>query len=489
MHPVISTLSRVFDMPSEFIGDEMRLRAVTSWDNLTAVELQVHLEHELGTTLDDHLIEHIDSVGQLRAFYDERLAELSRFKAPPDASSIAPALPAVRAGGGVGGGGGGADADASPEQHERPRGDEPADISQMIVGETGISEVDPARGRLSYRGYPIEELIGRVTFEEVVHLLIRGWLPDPDELSAFRARLAAARELPPMVATNLVLNAGASTSSVLRTAVPALGVAAEANADPAAHIDLRERLIARIPTIFATQQAARAGRRMPDPAPELSHAENILYMLGLPRDPERVRLVDLCLVLQAEHGCNASAFAARVAAGTGADTFATITVALATFTGPLHGGAAHQVIDLARGDDDPDTAAAYLRGRVDQAAAARARTVSYAEEDPRVRPLREAARRFNGSPGNDHVLQVLDAVRAAAHPSKGPRPYLTVDCYAAAIYHLLGMPADLFVPMFAAARVPGWLAHVEEQRTRQGRIHPRLRYVGPRNLRHFPEQD
>jgi citrate synthase len=468
VHPVISTLSRVFDMPSEFIGDEMQLRAVASWDNLTAVELQVHLEHELGTTLDDRLIEHIESVGQLRAFYDERLAELSHIKAPPDASSIAPALPGPV---------------------PSATGQELTDISEVVVGETGISEVDPVRGRLAYRGYPIEELIGRVTFEEVVHLLIRGWLPDTEELSAFKARLVAARELPPMVATNLVLNANSSTSSVLRTAVPALGVAAEANADPAAHIDLRERLVARIPTIFATQQAARAGRRLPSPAPELSHAENILYMLGLPRDPERVRLVDLCLVLQAEHGCNASAFAARVAAGTGADTFATITVALATFTGPLHGGAAHQVIDLAREDGNPDTTAAYLRGRADQASTARVRPGSHAEEDPRVRPLREAARRFNAGPGSDRILQVLDAVRAAAHPSKGPRPYLTVDCYAAAIYHLLGMPSDLFVPMFAAARVPGWLAHVEEQRAQQGRIHPRLRYVGPRNLRHFPEHN
>lgn len=469
MHPVISTLSRVFDMPSEFIGDEMQLRAVASWDDLTAVELQVHLEHELGTTLDDRLIERIDSVGQLRAFYDERLAELTEVRAPDDASAIAPALPAPV---------------PVPDALR-------ADVSDVVFGQTGISEVDPVRGRLVYRGYPIEELIGRVTFEEVVHLLIRGWLPDPDELAAFRARLAAARELPSMVATNLVLNAGCSTSSVLRTAVSALAVAAEADADPAAHIDLGERLIARIPTIFATQQAARTGRRLPRPEPELSHAENILHMLGLPRDPERVRLVDLCLVLQAEHGCNASAFAARVAAGTGADTFATITVALATFTGPLHGGAAHQVVDLARGADNPSTAAAYLRGRVDQARAGRSRQVSYAQEDPRVRPLREAARRFHGSPDGDHVLRVLDAVRTAAHPSKGPRPYLTVDCYAAAIYHMLGMPSDLFVPMFAAARVPGWLAHDEEQRAQQGRIHPRLRYVGPRNLRlpQVPEQN
>ncbi|MFC7220682.1 citrate/2-methylcitrate synthase [Streptomyces polyrhachis] len=467
VHPVISTLSRVFDMPSEFIGDELRLRSVASWDELTAVELQVHLEHELGTTLDDDLIEQIECVGQLRSFYDERLAELVTIRTPPDASALAPPLPGP----------------AFPAFDQ-----ETTDISQVIVGETGISEVDPVRGRLSYRGYPIEELIGRVTFEEVVHLLIRGWLPDPSELRAFTARLAAARELPPMVARNLELNAGSSTSSVLRTAVPALGVAAEAHGDPAAHIDLRERLIARIPTIFATQQAARAGRRLPTPAPELSHAENILYMLGLPHDPERVRLVDLCLVLQAEHGCNASAFAARVAAGTGADTFATLTVALATFTGPLHGGAAHQVINLASQDGNPGTTAAYLHGRADAAGASRARTAPPTAEDPRVRPLREAARRFNAGPGGDRILQVLDAVRAAAHPARGPRPYLTVDCYAAAIYHLLGMPSDLFVPMFAAARVPGWLAHVQEQRALQGRIHPQLRYVGPRNLRHSPEQ-
>ncbi|TKT03724.1 citrate/2-methylcitrate synthase [Streptomyces lasalocidi] len=465
VHPVISTLSRVFDMPSEFIGDELQLRTVNSWDDLTAVELQVHLEHELGTTLDDRLIERIESVGQLRAFYDERLAELSGLKAPEDVSSLVPALPAPPA-----------------EQAPAP----PEAVSELVVGETGISEVDPVRGRLAYRGYPIEELLGRTTYEEVVHLLLRGWLPDAEELAAFRARLAAARDLPVAVAANLTANAASSPSSVLRTAVSALAVAAEADADPAAHIGLGERLIARIPTIFATQQAARSRRPLPRPRPDLSHAENILHLLGLDRDPERVRLVDLCLILQAEHGCNASAFAARVAAGTGADTFATITVALATFTGPLHGGAAHQVIDLASGDTNPQTAAAYLRGRVEAAAARR--PVPYAEEDPRVRPLRDAARRFRGDPGSDHVLQVLDAVRTAAHPSKGPRPYLTVDCYAAAIYHMLGMPSDLFVPMFAAARVAGWLAHAEEQRAQQGRIHPRLRYVGPRNLRHVPEQ-
>ncbi|MGJ5757820.1 citrate/2-methylcitrate synthase [Streptomyces galbus] len=465
VHPVISTLSRVFDMPSEFIGDELQLRTVNSWDDLTAVELQVHLEHELGTTLDDRLIERIESVGQLRAFYDERLAELSGLKAPDNASALVPALSAPPA--------------------DPPTGP-PEAVSELVVGETGISEVDPVRGRLAYRGYPIEELLGRTTYEEVVHLLLRGWLPDAEELAAFRARLAAARDLPVAVAANLTANAASSPSSVLRTAVSALAVAAEADADPAAHIGLGERLIARVPTIFATQQAARTRRPLPRPRPDLSHAENILHLLGLPRDPERVRLVDLCLILQAEHGCNASAFAARVAAGTGADTFATITVALATFTGPLHGGAAHQVIDLVGGDTDPRTAAAYLRGRADAAAARR--PVPYAEEDPRVRPLRDAARRFRGDPGSDHVLQVLDAVRTAAHPSKGPRPYLTVDCYAAAIYHMLGMPSDLFVPMFAAARVAGWLAHAEEQRAQQGRIHPRLRYVGPRNLRHVPEQ-
>lgn len=465
MHPVISTLSRVFDMPSEYIGDELQLRTMDGWDNLTAVELQVHLEHELGTTLDDRLIERLDSVGQLRAFYDERLAELSGPRPlPANAPPVTYGWPAV----------------AGPVPAS---GD---DVSEVVVGETGISEVDPVRGRLAYRGYAVEELAGGTSYEEVAHLLLRGWLPDAEELAALRSRLVAARALPAPVTANLTANAACSPSSVLRTAVSALALAAESGADPAAHIDLRERLIARIPTIFATQQAARTGRRPPEPRPDLSHAENILHLLGLPHDPERVRLVDLCLVLQAEHGCNASAFAARVAAGTGADTFATVTVALATFTGPLHGGGAHQVIDLADVDSDPRTAAAYLRGHAD--ATGTRRPVPYAQEDPRVGPLREAARRFRGDPGSDHVLQVLDAVRAAAHPSEGPRPCLTVDCYAAAIYHMLGMPSDLFVPMFAAARTAGWLAHVEEQRAQQGRLRPRLRYVGPRNLRHMPEQ-
>lgn len=472
MHPVTTTLSRIFGVPPEQISDSMRFRSADRWDSLADVELVVNLESSLGETIDMEDVAGLDSVADLRSYFDAQLGVL-RSTPPTDASLLAPALPRVT--------------HTAPPEPETPAGALGA-LESVVLDQTRISEVDLARGQLSYRGYPIEELAGRATFEEVAHLLIHGWLPDPSELRAFRSRLGEARELPAPVISNIVQNAGSSTSAVLRTAVSALAVAGETGNDPAGHLPVAERLIARVPTIFATQQAARTGRSIPRPNPELSHAESLLHLLGLPRDSERVHLVELCLVLQAENGCNASALAARVAANSGTDTFAAITVALSTFSGAHDGGAAQQWVQQAQEIEDPAASAAYLRGRADQEGADRPRSVQAPVEDPRVRPLREAAQRFRATNGGGHILQVLDFIRAATGPYRLPnRDHdITVDCYAAAIHHMLGLPSDLFFPMFTAARLPGWLAHIDEQRSHRRPLPPLLRYVGPRNLHFTP---
>jgi citrate synthase len=468
-HPAIEIAASVFGISPEKITDDVGFRSIPQWDSLRHVELMVALEQELSTTIDGDQVLRLDSAAALREFYDSVAPLDPTVDVPDDISSLMPP-PAP-------------DPETAEQEAERiERG-----LAGVVMDTTMISEIDGEHGRLAYRGFPLEDLAGHCSYEQVAHLLLHGDLPDREQLEAFRARLASARELPDQVVQNIQHHCDSGTEAVLRTAVSALGVIAEMGGDPAAHIEPAERLIARIPTIFATQDAARAGRPRPVPDPRLSHAANILHMLELPADAERERLIDLALVVQAEHGCNASAFAARVVAGTGADIHAAVTVALATFAGPLHGGAARAVMQMVDEVGHPGNAADYVSRRrsFGQPVMGFGHRV-YRTEDPRAKPLREAALRLRDHLGEAAILDVLEAVREAMRPLRRHGMDVNVDFYSAALYHLLGVPADLFVPMFAASRSAGWLAHIAEQREANILIRPRLRYVGPYR-RLYPE--
>lgn len=289
------------------------------------------------------------------------------------------------------------------------------------------------------------DLAGQVSFEEAAFLLLYKHIPKRAELIAFSTRLAKARALPLQIAELIKTLRHARPITVLRTAVSALGAVQEQQADRASRIDPRERLIARIPTIFATHHACRSGAALPVPHAGFGHSKNLLAMLGLAHDDLRVRLTDVGLVTQAEQGTGASAFAARVAVNAGADIFAAITAAIGTFDGPGQGGAIAETAAMLKQIGSPDRAKEYVR-----------KHRKMAGEDPRAQHLRAAAEELAAITRRGTTLEILEALHMLGADA-GLRGWTV------AFYEQLGIPEDLYLPMSAASRVTGWLAHIDEE--------------------------
>jgi citrate synthase len=370
-------------------------------------------------------------------------------------------------------------------------------LADVVAARTAISEIDGKASTLSYRGYDIHQLAGRTTFEEVAHLLQRGTLPGRAELADYRAELAEARTAP-LPAVDAVLPAVAERCepmAALRTLVSALSADDPDAADNSAPASRRKaaRLLAQVPVLVARYRSARAGTATPDPDPGLGIAGNYLWQgTGTSPDPQRVAILDECLVLHADHGMNASTFAARVCAATLSDLHSAVTVAVGTLKGPLHGGGTEAVLALLEQlGSAPDTAAA-VRGLLDR----EERLVgfghrTYQGEDPRTRHLRVLSRRLTELSGEPGLHQLSEAVEQAVAgvPSAGDGLRPNADFYAAGLYRGLGIPANLFVPVFAMSRMAGWTAHIMEQHGDNRLIRPEASYVGPKRQVWMPIQE
>lgn len=365
-----------------------------------------------------------------------------------------------------------------------------AGLEGVVVAESEISYVDGQAGRLVYRGYAIEDLAERSTYEETALLLLDGELPNEAELARFRAALATERVLDEeTLAAIRSFPREAEPMDVLRTAVSALGLV-----DPDRGHDGREgtrrraiRLIARMPTIVAAFHRLRRGEEPVPPRAELGHAASFLHQLtGAPPDPEDERILDVCLILHAEHGMNASTFAARVTAATLSDIHSAVTSAIGTLKGPLHGGANQEVMAMLREIDERGVAPAdYVR----ELLAAGRKVMGFGHRvyrtmDPRAPILRRFSRSLGERAGDLRWYRMSEEILDAMRVEKGIDP--NVDFFSASTYHALGIPADLFTPIFAIARVSGWAAHVEAQYARNRLIRPRAKYVGKRDLRYVP---
>ncbi|RMD63742.1 MAG: citrate (Si)-synthase [Alphaproteobacteria bacterium] len=356
-------------------------------------------------------------------------------------------------------------------------------LKGVYLDRSAASFIDGRAGELRYRGYSIHDLAQHATFEETAHLLLKGELPTRDELVRFDAALKAAREVPAPIFEIIRAVAGAHPMDVLRTAVSALAAFDPETADTTPEATLRKglRLSAQVPVLVAAHARLRVGQAPVAPDPALSHAANFLYMLsGRAPDPEAARVLDTDLVLHAEHGSNASSFTARVVASTEADLHAAITAAVAALSGPAHGGAAENVMQMVREIGDPANAAAYV------AAKRRNREPImgfghrvYRAEDPRARHIRAAVERLSQHLGEPEWYRILQAVVAAMSRYARHGVHVNVDFYSGLAYHLLGIPEDLFVPVFAIGRVPGWTLQVLEQIERNILIRPLLVYDGP----------
>ncbi|MEX2246779.1 MAG: citrate/2-methylcitrate synthase [Dehalococcoidia bacterium] len=366
-------------------------------------------------------------------------------------------------------------------------------LKGVVLDETRIAFIDGEAGKLVYRGYNIHDLAQKASFEEVSYLLIHGHLPNAKQLAAFQAQLRAGRPVPQPVLEIIERVKAAHPMDVLRTALSATVALDEASLEASVEVATPAgvRLISQVATIVAAMHRIRAGLDPVAPRDDLGHAANFLYMMfGREPDPEDAQIIDLDLVLHAEHSSNASTFAARVAAGTGADIGSAIVAAIATLKGPFHGGAAEAVQKHVEAIGDPDRAIEYIQERIE----AGEKVMGfghrvYKTEDPRARELRGVARELGHRKGNDRWFQILQQIEKAMEPYRVKGIYPNVDFYAGAVYSLLGIPDEQFIPMFAVGRMPGWVAHVLEQYADNVLIRPLLEYAGPRHLRYKPIEE
>ena len=365
-----------------------------------------------------------------------------------------------------------------PEKTEIHRG-----LKGVYFERSATSDIDGKAGTLHYRGYSIHELAQHSTFEETAYLLIYGELPTAPQLAAFQSDLRAAWQLPEDVTGIIRSIRTAHPMDVLRTAVSALAAFDPDVSDTSIAATRAKgiRLTAQVAMVIGAHEALRKGRALPQPDPSLSHAGNFLFMVtGKKPSAGAAKLMDRDFILHAEHGSNASSFTARVVTGTEANLHAAITAAIAALSGPAHGGAAEDVMRMAQEIGSPENAADYVKAKraAGEAVTGFGHRV-YRTEDPRARHMRAGVEQLSREMGEPKWYAILQAVVEAMAPYARFGVNVNVDFYSGVVYYLNGINPDLFVPIFAAGRVPGWTAQCLEQLGNNILIRPLTLYNGP----------
>jgi citrate synthase len=372
-------------------------------------------------------------------------------------------------------------------------------LEGILVAESALSFIDGEAGRLVYRGYDIEDLAQEATYEEVLYLLWHGDLPTRAELDDFEEGMSAERAVEERVLDALddLATAGERPMAALRTGVSMLSAEEEADSEPGDRDSaLREgrRITAKVPTILAAYDRFRQGKEPVDPDEDMDHAENFLYMLtGEAPDDVAADTFDQALTLHADHGLNASTFTAMVVASTLADVYSAVTGGVAALSGPLHGGANQDVMEMLMeideaGEDPVEWVTTAMEEREDWRVPGWGHRV-YDVKDPRASILQEKARELGENSGDrkwyDYTTSIEDYLtEEMGLPQKDIAP--NVDFYSGAVYYQLGIPVDMYTPIFAMSRVGGWLGHVLEYREDNRLIRPRARYIGPDDLEYVP---
>ncbi len=362
-------------------------------------------------------------------------------------------------------------------------------LEGVVVGSTELSNVEGAIGRLTYRGYDIDDLAPNATFEEIVHLLLYGTLPNRHQLDELKRELGSRRALPePLVTAMQNFPKTAWPMEVLRTIVSGLGLFSPVNAhgEHLSDVHTAIELIAKMPTIVAAWDRIRRGLDPIGPRAELSQAGNFLYM-RTGKAPHAIEedAIDTYFVLLADHSFNASTFAARVAASTRADIYGSVTAALATLQGDLHGGAATAAYRTLSDVKSPDNAEAYVRdilGRGQRIMGMGHR--EYKVRDPRAKHLEAMAKELSGHVDGERLYETAHAVEEASRKvlqekKPGNTIYANVDFYTAPVLADLGIPGDEFTCLFACGRIVGWTGHILEQLADNRLIRPQATYGGP----------
>lgn len=358
-------------------------------------------------------------------------------------------------------------------------------LDGIVLGPTKLSGVDGEAGVLTYRGYPIEELAGTVSYEETVYLLWYGELPTAEELDDFSQKLTTNRALPeplPSLLAQLV-ESNDDPMDALRTAVSALTASDPDAGDAAGSRNDTEvaaiRLTAVVPTIVATYVRLRDGEEPVAPRDDLGHAANFLYMLtGEEPDPVVADTLDMALVLHVDHGINASTFSGKVNASTLATVYSSVTGSLAALSGPLHGGANADVMRMLQEVDASDKSPTEW---IEDAIARGDRIPGfghrvYQVKDPRAIVLQERSKALAEAAGETKWYEYSTEIEGYLAEEKGIKP--NVDFYSSSMYYVMDIPIDIYTPIFAISRMAGWLAHLFEQYEDNRLIRPLGDYVG-----------
>jgi citrate synthase len=364
-----------------------------------------------------------------------------------------------------------------------------AGLRGVVAAQSSIGDVNGEEGILIYQGYDIHDLAEHSTFEEVVFLLWNGRLPKADELKDLTQKLRENYEAPAdVIGLMKQFPKEADPMDVLRTAVSSLDFY-----DKEGHGTDREnamkaaiKLTGQIGHIAAAWDRIRNGKDVIAPDKNLSIAENFLYMLrGEKPDADEARMFDIALILHADHELNASTFTTRVVAGTLADMYGAVTAGIAALAGPLHGGANTNVMKMLIEIGDP----AKIDAWVDQALSEKRKIMGighavYKTEDPRATWLRKFSKQMAEKKGESKWFDMSQRIEQLMHEKKGMFP--NVDFYSASTYYLMGIPLDLFTPIFAVSRISGWTGHILEQYANNKLIRPRAEYIGQRGLKYTP---
>jgi citrate synthase len=367
-------------------------------------------------------------------------------------------------------------------------------LEGVIANESALSNVIGDIGELSYLGYHIDELVNHCTYEEVIYLLHKGRLPNRAELTDFEARIRSDRRLPDGV-IEFLKNApkNAAPMDVLRTGISMLGLYDKrvkiGAPDIEADSEIALSIVAKIPVIVAAYHRFRQGLDLPAVRDDLSEAQHFLYLInGEEAGEVSVKILDVALILHADHGMNASTFSARVTVATLSDMYSAVTSAIGTLKGPLHGGANEGVIHMLQEIGEPEKVDEYVEGKL-----ARKEKIMgighriYKVLDPRAPHLRRLASQLTEELGEPKWLKMSERIAQIMRERKGLEA--NVDFYSATVYYSLGIPTDLFTPIFAIARASGWTAQVLEQ-LRDNRLYrPLTLYTGPKELMKVPPME
>jgi citrate synthase len=366
-------------------------------------------------------------------------------------------------------------------------------LADVVAAQTAISDIDGKLGKLWYAGYSIDELAEYSTFEEVLFLLHHIRLPTQDELEDLTEQMVEYREAAEFVARLMpTLAQQSSPMSMLRTGISAASAYDPDGWDQSPEANYRKaiRITSLMPTLIAYYDRHRRGEDIVEPNPKLPHAANFLYMLsGEEPTQEAARAFDVQFILYADHTMNASTFTARVVASTLADIHSAIVAAIAALKGPLHGGANELAMRMIEEIGSADRVEEFVKDLFDRGDKIMGfgHRVYRTVDDPRATILRRLSKEMGELAGEPIWFEISKAVEDVVMKEKGLRP--NVDFYAGSLLHYLGLPTDLFTPMFAAARAGGWTAHVREQYADNRIIRPDSEYIGPRDQTYVPLEE